>query len=87
MLNVSLKESFVACLALWALAAAVKSPALQAFAISAAPEELGPASLRAFSRLCFRISAGLPSVCQRLWVATSFVDPTRLGAFSDSADR
>ncbi|CAJ1328896.1 unnamed protein product [Effrenium voratum] len=40
-----IKESFVACLALWALAAAVKSPALQAFAISAAPEDQRGAAL------------------------------------------
>lgn len=32
------QEAFLASLALWALAAAVKSPALQAFAIAAAPE-------------------------------------------------
>lgn len=39
------KEAFVACLALWAVAAAIKSPALQAFAISAAPEDRRGAAL------------------------------------------
>lgn len=39
------KEAFVACLALWAVAAAIKSPALQAFAISAAPEDQRGAAL------------------------------------------
>ena len=33
------REAFVASLCLWALAAAVKSPALQAYAIAQAPEE------------------------------------------------
>jgi MFS family permease len=33
------RESFFACLAVWSLAASVKSPALQAFAIAAAPED------------------------------------------------
>ena len=35
----------MACLALWAVAAAIKSPALQAFAISAAPEDRRGAAL------------------------------------------
>lgn len=39
------KEQFLACLAVWALAAAVKSPALQAFAIAAAPEDKRGAAL------------------------------------------
>ncbi|CAK9029807.1 Quinolone resistance protein NorA, partial [Durusdinium trenchii] len=39
------KEAFVGCLALWALAAAIKSPALQAFAIAAAPENQRGAAL------------------------------------------
>lgn len=39
------KEQFLACLAAWALAAAVKSPALQAFAISAAPDDRRGAAL------------------------------------------
>jgi len=39
------KEAFLACLAVWALAAAVKSPALQAFAIASAPEDQRGAAL------------------------------------------
>mmetsp|Transcript_22628 Transcript_22628/g.71028 ORF Transcript_22628/g.71028 Transcript_22628/m.71028 type:complete len:247 (-) Transcript_22628:56-796(-) len=39
------KEAFLACLAVWALAAAVKSPALQAFAIATAPEDKRGAAL------------------------------------------
>jgi len=39
------KPEFLACLAAWAFAAAVKSPALQAFAIEAAPEDKRGAAL------------------------------------------
>lgn len=39
------KEPFLACLAVWALAAAVKSPALQAFAIASAPADKRGAAL------------------------------------------
>lgn len=39
------REPFFACLALWSLAASVKSPALQAFAIAAAPEDRRGAAL------------------------------------------
>ena len=39
------KDAFIASLAIWAVAAAIKSPALQAFAISAAPEDQRGAAL------------------------------------------
>ncbi|CAE7325809.1 norA [Symbiodinium pilosum] len=39
------KDTFFACLAVWALAAAVKSPALQAYAIAASPEDQRGAAL------------------------------------------
>jgi len=39
------RESFFACLAVWSLAASVKSPALQAYAIAAAPEDRRGAAL------------------------------------------